>query len=266
MDFEFIDPWHGFVPRDPGHVVAAVGSGGKTSILEVVHDLLLADGVPVAVTTTTRTEPLSWGGLEALDYDRVPHGALDIDAPSVFIGRGCVPETAHADGKWRGLSPGEVDDLHAHCPGRVVLVEADGAAKHPLKLHRDDEPLLPSRTSLVLNIAGLSSVGRRASEVVHRFDQTALDRLGCACPDGIWGWDEMLQLLCGPRGYVARIPDGVPQVLGLLQLDECDDSIGLFGFLDRLMTDSGIPLVLAGDTSGPEPRLRTACPAGPRDP
>ena len=64
MTFGFVDPWHQFLPREAGHVISLMGSGGKTSLLQVFADLYREIGLPVVLTTTTRSEPLS--GMEAL--------------------------------------------------------------------------------------------------------------------------------------------------------------------------------------------------------
>lgn len=58
MSFGFLDPWHRFLPRDPQHVVALMGSGGKTSLMLALAAQYREWGVPVVLTTTTRTEAL----------------------------------------------------------------------------------------------------------------------------------------------------------------------------------------------------------------
>ena len=65
MKFSFVDPWHGFLPREGGHVFALSGSGGKTSLMRALADWYAREGLPLVLTTTTRTEPLE--GVPVLD-------------------------------------------------------------------------------------------------------------------------------------------------------------------------------------------------------
>ncbi len=255
--FVFLDRWHDILPRDGGHVVSVFGGGGKTSLLEAACAALAADGVPVAVTTTTRTEALDWPDLRVLDRNELgtaPEGPL-------FIRDRVLPADGDAPEKWLGPEPADVDALAGPLPDHVLLVEADGSAGKPLTLHRDDEPRLPARTSLAVPVIGLSCIGRSVAEVLHRYGELPHDHI-ISDPEAPWDWDRTEALL---RAYLDRIPAGVPVLPALLQMDECDDSIGLFEFAGRVMEDLGIPVVLMGDTSGPEPRLRTACRPDPED-
>ena len=78
MSFGFADPWHVFLPRDGGHVVSFMGSGGKTSLQQVVADVYGAESIPTLLTTTTRCEVLpdlpamTWSGLETADQTALP--------------------------------------------------------------------------------------------------------------------------------------------------------------------------------------------------
>ncbi len=46
MDFRFFEPWHGFLPRDGGHVVACAGAGGKSALLTACTEVFRAEDVP----------------------------------------------------------------------------------------------------------------------------------------------------------------------------------------------------------------------------
>jgi len=252
MDFCFLDAWHDFLPRDGGHVVAVCGGGGKTSLLAAAAAALRAGGTPVAVTTTTRTEPLPWPGLRIAPWAEVAAGALR-DEPLLFVQGG-----EHPDGKWRGVTPAEADELGRLLPRHVVLVEADGSAGLPVKLHRDDEPVWPARTSLAIVVMGLSAVGRPIGEVLHRHGRLPAPEMP-RDPAEVWSWELMFRLLHGPGGYLARVPPGVPVALALTQLAACADAVGLFGFIGRVMDEAGVPLVVLGELAGGQPQLRTTC-------
>lgn len=49
-----------------------------------------------------------------------------------------------------------------------VIVEADGSKRLPLKAHAAHEPVIPPETSRTVCVVGLSGLGRRVAEVVHR--------------------------------------------------------------------------------------------------
>lgn len=260
--FLFLDHWHDILPREGGHVVALFGGGGKTSLLQAMAAALDVDGVRVCITTTTRTEPLDWPDLRVVEYAKLRLGACETGSSTVFVHGGILPGDGNTPEKWAGLEPSDVDELSNLLPDHVVLVEADGSSGLPVKLHRDDEPRFPARTSLAIPVVGLSCIGAQPGRVLHRIGRLAHDHLELA-PDEPWNWDHAIALLARPDGYLGRIPVGVPVLLALLQMDECDDAIGLFSFVGRAMDELDLPVVLLGDTSGPEPRLRTVCKPDP---
>jgi len=255
VNYVFLDRWHDFVPREPGHVVAFMGSGGKTSLMRATAAVLVAEGVPVVMTTTTRSEPLA--GVAALDLS-AGHGDAGMPAAgSLFVHAG-----VGADGKWRGLEPGQVDRLAERFPAAVVLAEVDGSAERPLKIHRAGEPVWPGRTSLAVVVMGAGAVGRRAGEVVHRFGREESAALAGHREWTLVEWDHVAGLLLDAGGYLDRIPAGVPAVLALAGLEEQGDSIGLFGFVARAMADPRLPLVMFCELGSDPPALRTACRDG----
>jgi len=253
MGYRFLQPWHDFLPREGGHVLSVFGGGGKTSLLAALTECYLRAGIPVAVTTTTRTEPLGWAGLSVREWHEVATAPLESPGQAFFIRQG-----EHAGGKWRGLAPEQVDQLSATLPRSVVLVEADGSAGLPVKLHRPDEPLLPSRTSLAVPVVGLSAIGRPLPEVLHRAAELPVTWPAECAAEDLFTWDHLWYLLTGSGGYLERIPEGVPTLLALTQLAGLQDSLGLFGFLNRIMEEAGLPLVLLGELADRPVRIRTA--------
>lgn len=49
-----------------------------------------------------------------------------------------------------------------------VLVETDGAARHPLKAHADYEPVTPAEADRVVQVVGASGFGLPVAQAVHR--------------------------------------------------------------------------------------------------
>lgn len=252
VNFSFVDPWHSFLPREGGHVVALSGSGGKTSLQRALGEFYRDQGVPVLLTCTTRTEPLA--GLPVCDLDDEGGRAAIADEPLVYL-RGGVGR----DGKWLGLEAAAVDRLGADHPDRVVVVETDGAGKQPVKWYRDGEPVWPARTSLAIVVLGLSALEERAGDVVFRFDSERFAPLAGMQETTRWTWDHLHTLLTAEGGYVDHVPAGVPVVLALTQMGEVNDSIGLFDFMGRVMAEPRLGLAMFCETSGDEPSLRTVC-------
>lgn len=261
MDFSFLDPWHLFLPREGGHVIAIMGSGGKTSLLKAFAEVYRQQNVPVLLTTTTRTEPLP--EYPVLDLEELAGGPPSALPPVFFLKDGTTEE-----GKWCGLTPEAVDDLGRQFPDRVVLAEVDGAAKQPLKIHRPGEPVWPGRTSLAVVVMGAGAVGCFANQGVHRLGRVPCPVLDELPAGALLEWDHLLALLLGEGGYLDQVPRGVPVLLALAGMGEVDDGIGLFDFVGRAMGEARLPLVLFCETGPESPSYRTGCrqelqPAGP---
>jgi probable selenium-dependent hydroxylase accessory protein YqeC len=252
VNFSFVDPWHLFLPRDGGHVVSLSGSGGKTSMLQVFAGQLAAEGVNTILTCTTRTEAVEgfkvfeWAELEKTDPEKLP--------AQFYLRDGQTSE-----GKWLGLAPGNVDLLAERFPGRVILVEADGSACMPLKYYRNGEPVWPQCTSLAVIVMSMAAVGEPAGEVVHRFTSEPFEPLKDLKSHSVWLWDHQLTLLTAAGGYLDQVPADVPVVLTMTCMDQQDDSIGLFDFAGRAMTNERLPLVVFCETNGENSSFRTSC-------
>lgn len=244
MNFGFVDPWHDFLPRAGGHVLSFMGSGGKTTLMQTVAAVYAAEGFPTVLATTTRSEILpeleavSWEQLQATD-----RGGL---AATVFVHAG-----TDAEGKWRGLTAGQVDALGGLLPERVVLAEVDGAAKHPLKLYRANEPVWPERTSMAFVVLGVAAVGARPDSAVHRWGRIPYAPLADLADHGPLEWRHLARLLDCEGGYLDQVPPQVPAALVMAGLADQDDSIGLFEFVGRAMENPQLPLALFC-TLGPE--------------
>jgi probable selenium-dependent hydroxylase accessory protein YqeC len=235
MSFGFLDPWHRFLPRDPQHVVALMGSGGKTSLMLALAAQYREWGVPVVLTTTTRTEALD--GLPSYSLAAL---ADCTEPPASFF----LYDRVGPDGKWLGLPPDQVDALGGRFPDRVVLVEVDGAAKKPLKLHLDGEPVWPARTSLALLVMGTTPVGAPVGKQLHRWGEVFWPPLAGLNDWTIWEWKHHKTLLLDRGGYLDQVPEDVPVVLALTGMDQQEDSIGLFGFCGEAMAEPRLPLVM----------------------
>lgn len=159
------------LPEAP--VVALVGAGGKTRALWTLAEEY---NPPVVMTTTThlgeeqvQQAPLHWV-LEGPDVQALARRWQDIGQHRVLITGPLI------GGRWQGLSPEQWAWLCEETQnlGIPLLVEADGAARKPLKAPEAHEPALLPGVTHVLTVAGLDVLGQPLRETwVHRAERFA---------------------------------------------------------------------------------------------
>ena len=141
--------------RLPEHaVISVVGAGGKTSLIFAWAHELAAAGKNVVITTTThmyRPDRMEEDGIRIVVSD-------DPERPDKVM----APPAEVLDGLR------ETTD--------VVLIEADGSRRMPLKWPAPWEPVVPDYTDFTVCVAGLSAIGKKTSDVVYRADELP-DRL-----------------------------------------------------------------------------------------
>ncbi|MCD7769798.1 MAG: putative selenium-dependent hydroxylase accessory protein YqeC [Oscillospiraceae bacterium] len=172
------------------HVIALVGAGGKTSAINTLAWEIRSAGYRVVVTTTTKMYPPVDGSLLARTVDQTR---------SLLQKRGIV---------WAGAlsGPQKLEGIPGSIPTLVdmadfVLIEADGARKHPLKMTDPAfEPVIPAEAQAVVAVAGLDSIGRSVSDAVHR-PELACQALGVTCDHVITPADvaALLELCYKPK-------------------------------------------------------------------
>lgn len=181
-----------------------VGAGGKTSLLLHFARELEAGGRPVLVTTTTHlADPTEDAGVPFArtllrpDLEQPVTGdsaAGPETLPGVTL---LVARAADEPGKLKGIHPSRVAGLRERWD--LVLVEADGSKRRPIKAPADHEPVVPEGTDLVVGVVGLDALGEPMDErTVHRPERFAAVT-GCAAGAPI-GWDHVVALARHPEG------------------------------------------------------------------
>ena len=144
----------------PG-VTAVTGGGGKTTLLGTLGEELSRKGASVLLCTTTKIYPfpeLPCARTEAeLEELRSRHRLLCAGTP--------LPE-----GK---LTAPAVPFSGLACRFDYVLVEADGAARRPLKAHAPHEPVIPACAGQTVCVVGADGFDRPIAEVCHRPERYA---------------------------------------------------------------------------------------------
>lgn len=148
----------------PHMIISIVGAGGKTSIMYQLADELENMGKSVIVTTTTH--------IFCPANQRVLIANIAAEVEKVFSQKGIlVTGRESRDGKLESLLPGETEQLAELCD--VLLIEADGARRLPLKVPGEKEPVILPGTHLVIACAGLDSIGHPLCEVCFRWEEAA---------------------------------------------------------------------------------------------
>ena len=149
----------------PQHAVISVtGAGGKTSLIFAWAHELADAGKRVVITTTTHMyRPDESSGIGLIDglkvcVDEVPGDITmvvspDPDRPDKVT----APPADVLESLWESAD--------------VVLIEADGSRRMPLKWPAEWEPAVPDYTDITVCVAGLSAVGKKTDDVVYRADE-----------------------------------------------------------------------------------------------
>ncbi len=198
------------LPLLPGGrgVIAFVGGGGKTSALFRLAAALEGQGRRVLLTTTTHLmDP-------RLEPGRPPFGLVlrpdleDSNSPAPLPEAragltALLSREAEPSGKMKGIHPSWVPVLRSSWD--LILVEADGSKRLPVKAPAPYEPVIPPGTDLVVGVVGLDCLGRPMDgATVHRPERFGAIT-GCATGDPIL-WEHLVALTGHPEGLFKQAP------------------------------------------------------------
>ena len=139
-------------------IIAVVGSGGKTTLIKKLASRYRSEGKTVLITTTT--------------HMFIEEDTLLTDNADTIVG--ALKETGYAmaglpDGE--KINPLSKETFDAVCAcADVVLVEADGSRRVPLKYPNAAEPVIPERTEEIIVVCGLNAIGQKAKDVCHHLE------------------------------------------------------------------------------------------------
>lgn len=149
--------------RHPAPLVAAIGSGGKTTLLRSLAAELRERGARVVLATTTHFMPFD--GVETVSSSNKAEVEAILARDGIVCAAAPAAGRAGAAGKL-GPSPIAIDELRLLAD--VVLVEADGSKRLPLKLHASHEPVVPAGANAVACVLGASGFGQPLATACHR--------------------------------------------------------------------------------------------------
>jgi probable selenium-dependent hydroxylase accessory protein YqeC len=200
-------------------VVSLAGAGGKTTLMfRLAHELFLS-GKKVVTTTTTRIlEPTSQ---ESPSFFVHPNG----EKIKEFL-KGHLDQIRHITvagerlgaGKVKGVSPDLIIDLWGASICDYIIIEADGAAGRPVKAPREQEPVVPSNTTLVVAILGVDGVGMELDEK-NVFQPARISRLTGVPLGQRMDAESMATLMTHPEGIFKGAPASSRVVAFLNKVD-----------------------------------------------
>lgn len=155
-------------------MIAVYGGGGKTTLLQNLARELAAAGGKIVLTTTTKIFPPA--GIPVVINPDPAEAKQQLKKllqyhPVVCLGSALLPP----QGKLVGMSPALLGELFKGKVASHFLVEADGAARRPIKGYASYEPVIPPAAGLILPVVGLDALGAVVHEqTVHRPELFAL--------------------------------------------------------------------------------------------
>ncbi len=187
-------------------MVAAVGGGGKTSLVYALGDHAAGLGLSAIVTSTTRfTRPANAPMprvVETNDAEAVEVARRELrpgEAIVLIAGKG-------TQARMLGFTPETLDALTAVGAG-LITIEADGSAHRPFKAPAAHEPVIPSRATDVIVCVGLEALGKALDERhIHRPEIVA--RLARAEMGDAITIEHMLRVLTHEEGGRKGVPTG----------------------------------------------------------
>ncbi len=171
--------------------IGLVGGGGKTTALFRLAREALEAGLRVIITTTTHMKMER--GIPLL-VDAQTEAVAEALTQSPIVMTGCRdPKNPE---KISGVSE---EMLQAYEKlANLVLVEADGAKRLPLKAPAGWEPVLPGQFDVVIGVAGVDAVGKPFADTCFR-PELAAGLLGKNVSDVVVPAD-LAELLCHAGG------------------------------------------------------------------
>ena len=178
-------------------VIAVVGGGGKTSLIYRLAEELLAQHKTVIISTTThmayeRARPFADGG----EPEKVKEllKAFGYAVAAVKTDNGV---------KVGSLPYARMKELCALCD--VLLIEADGSRRLPVKVPEQWEPVIPDFADMVIGVIGLDCLGVPIRQTAHRVERTA-EFLGKS-PDAPVTLQDIIKIVSSDAGLLKNVED-----------------------------------------------------------
>jgi probable selenium-dependent hydroxylase accessory protein YqeC len=189
-------------------IIALTGGGGKTTLMFTLAEEFLAQDLRVITTTTTKIfEPSADQTLSLII--EADQGKAMVSVKEGLKRNGHVTFAAQRfpEGKIGGVDPQFIARMVQELPIDHIIVEADGAKRLPIKAPGDQEPVIPSATSLLIPMVGIDALGkplnREQAFRPERIAELAGAQLGAPITHHL-----IAALITHPQGLCKGVPAG----------------------------------------------------------
>jgi probable selenium-dependent hydroxylase accessory protein YqeC len=243
-------------------VVSLVGAGGKTTLMFRLAQELSRSGKKVITTTTTKIlEPLPQE-TECLFIDPDEEKIKDFVRRELERYRHVTVALERLESmKLKGISPNLVKELWSFREVDAIIIEADGAAGRPVKAPRENEPVIPPSTTLIVAILGVDGVGKKLDDE-NVFQSEKVSKM-TGIPVGESVTDEaMAALMTHPEGIFKGAPLS-SRVAALLNKVDIPDGVAKAKSIAQKILDKGhqkIERVVLGQLKSEPPVLEVIFP------
>ena len=183
-------------------IVTIIGGGGKTSLMYYLVRVLKEQGEQVIGTATTKLSSQARSGhsfIRARSLS-VAHQIVKMVKERAEYTTLVYGEVEGSPEKMMGIPQEWVEELATQNPETLFVVEGDGSVGKSLKGHLPSEPVIPSRSSLVIAVIGIDAVGAQiSSQYVHRPERIC--ELLKVEPKSLSTIEMITKLLFHPQGY-----------------------------------------------------------------
>jgi probable selenium-dependent hydroxylase accessory protein YqeC len=145
-----------------GGVISLVGGGGKTTLMfRLAAELAQIEETVLTTTTTKIFEPSEEQSVNIIvseDPDEVLRNSAEFLRHTAHIT--AARERLVSKGKLAGFEPSTIEFFMKKGGFQWILVEADGAARKPIKAPAEHEPVIPECSRCVIGVVGLDAIGK----------------------------------------------------------------------------------------------------------
>ena len=206
-----------------GEVISLVGAGGKTTLMSTLAKELADENAKVISTTTTKI--FDWqvpGDILILekDEDRMLERLNQAIQKHKHIT--LASERLTTEGKLKGISPEMVIRIVELGQVDYIIIEADGAARKPLKAPNATEPVIPQNTTLVIAIVGIDALGLELTRK-NVFRPEIISRLTGLPLGGTMSADTIATLITHNQGITKGNPPNARIIPVINKMDITED-------------------------------------------
>jgi len=213
-------------------IFAVIGAGGKTTLSNSIGKRLSDMGRRVLFTTTTKILtpediPLYLG----------PGEGISLLGPFM-----AAAKSKQESGKLEGYMPEDISAIVSLGLFDDIIVEADGAARKPVKAPNETEPVFPAAVDWIIGVVGLDCIGQPMDDAhVHRPE--LFSRITQAAYGERITPQHIVRLIGHPDGLFRYAP-AAPRVVFLNKYDTIDEEARIQA--EDIIRQSPVPVILTG--------------------